>query len=108
MARFILIDSNSGHIWGDTADLNGPARDETPAEAAKRLDESLNEFGRSYEEHGRGHILNGADAYFVYRADIDGSEVVPIVRDGQDLDVVEAVMNRCQLLSIVTFKAPSE
>ena len=43
MPRFILIDNYSGYICGDTADLFGGAMDESPIDAAQRLDKSLNE-----------------------------------------------------------------
>jgi hypothetical protein len=103
MARYILIDHNSGYIWGDTGDLNGPARQETPAEAALRLDEDNKEFGREYEEHGANYRPNsGESAYHVYRADIDGSEAVPLVYDGQSRDEIEAVERLCRKIAVVT------
>src|SRR3954470_1690889 len=82
MARFILIDHASGYIYADTADLNGPARDESAIEAVRRFDESIGESRREYEEHGQDHVpatgLN-VSAYHVYCDDIATSEAVPVV-----------------------------
>jgi hypothetical protein len=57
VTRYILMDNGDGRIWGDTADLDGPARDETPAEAAARLDQitvgdKLPHLHRGGAEHG--------------------------------------------------------
>jgi hypothetical protein len=110
MARYILIDDASGYVWGDTGDLNGPARDETVVDAARRLDESLNEVGRTYDDHGPSFIpASNEGAYHVYRADIDGSEAVPVVEDGQDQETIEMVYGTCRKVAVVTFTdAPRE
>lgn len=39
--------------------------------------------------------------YDVYRADIDGSEAVPIVMDGQDQETIEAVQDNCQFITSI-------
>jgi len=110
MARFILIDNASGYIWGDTADLNGSARDETVIDAARRLDEHYGETGRSYAECGPGAMpASNATAYHVYRADIDGSEAVPVVEDGQDQETIEMVERLCRKVAVVAVtEAPRE
>jgi hypothetical protein len=45
----------------------------------------------------------------VYRADIDGSEAVPVVEDGQDQETIEMVYGTCRKVAVVTFTdAPRE
>lgn len=108
MPRYILIDDHSGYIFGDTADLPSAASgDMTPARAAQALDESLGEHGRSYEEHGPGYRPDGVMAYHVYRADVGGSEAVPIVQDGQDSEMIRAVERDCVKVAVVTCQAPT-
>lgn len=104
MARYILIDHASGYIFGDTGDLNGAARDESPADAARRLDESIGEFGRSYEEERAQYRpdFSNSTAYHVYRADVNGSEAVPLVSDGQSQDEIEQVERLCRKVAVVT------
>ena len=47
MPRYILIDNNSGYIFGDSADFAaGNQSDLTPTEAARLMDESIGEYGR--------------------------------------------------------------
>lgn len=50
MARYILIDSYTGYVWGDSADFAAgkPGEINSPIDAARILDESLGEFGRRY------------------------------------------------------------
>lgn len=98
MARYILIDNHTGYIWGDSADLNGQIFTGTALEFAKALDESLGEHGRSYEEVSR---LDGRSGYSVYRADINGSDAVNVVFDGQDQETIEAVERDCQHLGYI-------
>jgi len=95
MARHILIDNNSGYIWGDSADLDGKIFVGTAAEFARALDESLGETGRQYTELNSAPRDNRT-GYHVYRADINGSEAVTAVWDGQDQDTIEAVMRDCR------------
>lgn len=99
MARYILIDNCSGYIWGDTGDLNGAARDETPIEAAARLDASLMGGLRTYEETSRHDLASNETGYHVYRADVGGSEAVPLVSNGQDEDTIEACLLRCKYVT---------
>lgn len=98
MARYILIDSNSGYIWGDSADLNGQIFTGTALEFAKALDESLGEHGRIYEEVSR---LDGRSGYSVYRADINGSDAVAVVWDGQNQETIDAVERDCRHLGYI-------
>lgn len=99
MTRYFLIDNHSGYIFADTADLNGPARDESPTDAARRLDESVGEFGRSYEETSH-KPRDTRPGYNVY-ADVSMSDVIPAVRDGQDQETIETVERECKWVSFV-------
>lgn len=102
MARYIGIDSNTGYIFFDTGDLDGAARQETPAEAVERFERFENVRGGNsvtYIEHSRAP--DGASGYHVYRADIDGSEAVAITQDGQDQEVIEAVERDCEHVCFV-------
>ena len=101
MARYILIDSHSGYIWGDTADLAGfDGSAGTIVDAAAKLDESLNEYDREYEEVTRRE-LGGHTGYLVYRADINGSDAIPVVTDGQDQEMIDAVLRDCEYVGAV-------
>ena len=102
MARYILIDNCSGFIWGDSADLNNKIFAGTALEFAKALDESIGEHGRTYEEQNRPDASNQI-GYHVYRADIDGSDAVTIVRDGQDQETIDAVTESCRYEGFITY-----
>ena len=94
MARYILIDYASGYIWGDSADLEGKIFNGDPVEFARALDESLGAHGREYAL--TRHQPQSVDiGYHVYRADIDGSEAVPVVHDGQSQEEIDAVTTLC-------------
>lgn len=99
MARYILIDNGSGYIFGDTADYANADLD--PIEAARTLDESIGEHGRNY-----GRICHnpqdGRTGYHIYRADVNGSEAVTVVNDGQDQDTIDAVTENCHYEGFVT------
>jgi len=99
MARYIIQDAASGYIYGDTADLDGAARDETPIEAARRMDKAEELDDREYEEVRE--LSGGDDGYLVYRADVDGSEAVTVCIDGQDAEYIEAVERDCDLVAII-------
>jgi hypothetical protein len=94
MARYILIDNASGYIFADSADLNGGVVTGTPIEVARAHDECIGEFGREYEEVSR--LASNETGYRCYRADVGGSEAVPVVIDGQDDEIIEAVERDCQ------------
>ena len=111
MTRYILIDNASGYIFGDTADLprHTFAGDEfpvdqnslTPQDAARWLDETVvKDFGRSYECHSRAPDSNTM-GYLVYRADINGSDAVPVVQDGQSRETIKAVERDCKFVCFV-------
>lgn len=99
--RFILIDNASGYVWGDSADLDGRIFTGSALEFARALDESLGEYGRSYEEVGRYELGANELGYQVYRADIDGSEAVPVVWDGQDQATIDEVTRLCRRVGTI-------
>ena len=99
MARYILICSESGYIFGDSADITGGATS-TPAQVAAALDASIGLHDRTYSEL-HAPPSDGRTGYLVYRADIDGSEVVPLVHDGQDRDTIEQVERLCEYVCFV-------
>ena len=93
--RYILIDNYSGFIWGDSADLDGTIFSGTALEFAQALDESIGAHGRTYTEQSRADASNQT-GYHVYRADVDGSDAVTIVHDGQDQATIDAVTESCR------------
>lgn len=107
MPRYILIDNASGFIFGDTADYNGKiaiAQTEggSPIDAARELDETVvGEHGRSYAEVGRRELASNETGYHVYRADINGSDAVATIADGQDPEMIEAVERDCKYVTTV-------
>lgn len=101
MARYILIDNHSGYIFGDSADINGKIFDGTPCEVAQAIDESIGEYGRSYEESDPDNST--VSGYHVYRADIDGSEAVGNIHDGQDQEMIAAVERDCEYVTFVRY-----
>lgn len=110
--RLILIDNHSGYIWADTADLPGfddsITDHETAALAAARgIDAHVGchnprsyAFAWSNRDTGTG--------YHVYRADVRGSEAVPVVHDGQDQDTIDTVMRDCEYVGYVAVREDAE
>jgi hypothetical protein len=98
MTRYILIDRHSGYIWGDSADLNGEEFVGSPVEFAAAVDASNGEAGRTYVEHRTTNVAG--DGYFVYRADLGGRDV-PVVRDGQDRETIDAVESHCRFVGFI-------
>ena len=81
MAHFILIDSDSGYVWGDTTA-------ETPMGACQIVDESIGEYGRTYEGVSQ---LGGRTGYLVYQAPA-GFDIDSVGNgDGQNAELIEAV-----------------
>lgn len=97
MTRYILIDSNSGYIFGDTADFAANRQSDITSiiDAARMLDESIGEHGLRYAELSR-NPRSTQTGYYVYRADIDDTEAVPVVQDGQDQETIDAVERDCE------------
>lgn len=107
MARYILIDNNSGYIYADTADLHGfdgsmRHGDEAMILAARLTDEHIGCRDRSYEAVMSDPRTNEG-YYRVYRADVGGSEAVPVVEDGQDQFMIDAVVEKCAFVGCVRY-----
>src|SRR6266436_1377860 len=100
MARYILIDRNSGFIWGDSADLSGKIFGGSPLEYAAALDDSIGELDGD-AEYAETYKSDPDATYDVYRADVDGSEAVPVVRDGQDRETIKAVESDCEYITSI-------
>ncbi len=103
MPRYILIDNHSGYIFGDSADIDGKLFVGTPLEVAAALDASIGEHGRTYTEHS-SRPSDTRSGYHVYRADINGSDVVDVVRDGQDQEMIDAVSSGCEYVGFIEFQ----
>lgn len=101
MTRYIIQDAYTGFIWGDTADFAVGRHFDEITEACEALDQSLGTYDRTYEEVYGG--LRSDTGYIVYRADVDNSEAVPIVQDGQDQETIDAVEHSCVVAGYVTY-----
>lgn len=100
MARYILIDNHSGYIFADSADLNGKIWiGDNPADFAAAFDITIGEHGRTYEAVSRSALASNETGYHAYRADINGSEAVAAVQDGQDQDMIDAVERDCEYVT---------
>lgn len=107
MPRFIIIDNYSGYIWGDSADFDTGNPDGTTddiCEACRRLDHSIGEYERVYAEASSPP----PSGYTVYRADINGSEAVGNIHDGQDPEMIAAVERDCEFVGYVEFHRRSD
>lgn len=120
--RIILIDNSSGYVWGDSADLGGrvfsgddvlrinPAADlrderDWAMAFAEALDRDIGGESREYERVGR---LDGRSGYRAYRADVDGSEAVPVVQDGQDGETIEAIERDCHKICEIASRSAED
>jgi hypothetical protein len=104
VTRYILMDNSNGRIWGDTADLDGPARDETPAQAAERLDRFMGDESQLYIEQAPSTALTGVDGYIVYAAAPD----FPLVTDGENQAVIDHVIAACEAVAFVEVQDKDE
>jgi hypothetical protein len=89
MARYILIDKDSGDIAYDTANGSDVA---APIDACRQFD-----GGRTYEEVQR--LADTDDGYLVYRADEEGAPAIPPVTDGTDAATIKAVKKAGRLVA---------
>lgn len=115
--RIVLIDSCSGYIWGDSADLDGRIFSQDDAYAiredgdfalayAEALDRSIGGAPRTYAYGNASTARDGVTGYRVFRADIDGSEAVGVVHDGQNKDTIDAVIENCPEIGFITCADP--
>ena len=99
MARYILIDNNSGFIFGDTKNINCSRTFKNPAEAAKMLDESIGEPASEYVEIYGDHDTSGKSGYGVYSA--DDIEDMTEVEDGTDQATIDKFCRKCVRICFV-------
>lgn len=115
MARYILIDRASGYVFGDTADIAGRTlalgtSDVDIIAACCAVDENV-AHPRNYRVLSHSNPLALAaneSGYLVYRADIDGSEAITVIEDGQDKEVIEAVERDCRFVAAVRIEDREE
>lgn len=107
MTHYIIQDAYTGYIWGDTRDFNGEVyAADGILDACRKLDEIIGGADdREYEEVSR---LDGDCGYAVYRVDINGSEAVAVVHDGQDQEYIKSVQNDCDLVGFVQWSEEGE
>jgi hypothetical protein len=108
MTQYIVIDRASGYIFYDTRDLpldhviDGERAGNLPLtpELACRwgAEAEARDYGWSYSETNR---YDARVVYDVYRVDVGGSEAVPVVRDGQDQEMIDAVERDCEYVASV-------
>jgi len=105
MERYILIDANSGFIFGDTLDpwwRLGESMPTDPIDAVKSLDRSLlidnDEF-----EYGETSRHDPFATFYVYRS----GDSFPHIQDGQDQGLIDAVCRDCLFLAAIYRRRPN-
>ena len=104
--RLILIDNYSGYIFGEFHTANYTGNFDMRAcliDAARATDADNVEYGRTYAVRSRAP-RDTRDGYHVYRADVRGSEQVPVITDGQDPEIIGAVERDCEFMGFVESK----
>ena len=105
--HLILIDNHSGFIFADTRDMNEwSSSDYTDAEEAvikaSQMTDRINGNGNRHDNY-----TIELNALFVnergYRVDTDKGEQVPVVYDGQNQELIDAVMEHCDYMGFVWF-----
>lgn len=97
--HYIIIDRNSGFIWGDTYEPwwkmdELPPVD--PLEAARSLDQSISNDASKLQYE----ITNKNDAKATYDIYV-AKDYFPAVRDGQDQSMIDLVCKRCTFTASV-------
>lgn len=102
--RLILIDNNSGFIFGEFAsnDYAGSySADDCLIDAAKHVDADIGAQSRIYTA-SRSAPNSTQTGYHIYRADVRGSEQVGAITDGQYAEMIEAVERDCEYFGFVS------
>lgn len=108
MPRYILIESNTGRIWADTADLPGWGESgQEPVDAARLIDEHIGAPGREYELFRSERSAPDGGGYHVWRAGVAGRETLPVVTDGQDREMIAAVERDCEYIGYIHATEPA-
>jgi hypothetical protein len=79
MTRYVMIDENSGYVWGDAVGSD-------PVEACRALDAKCGEHERIYDDIG-WESFNGRSGYHVYLAPEEFTDC----GDGQDPQYIKMV-----------------
>ena len=99
MPRFILIDTYTGNIAGDTANFPRFAlTEQTPIDAIRLLDESNRETRFDYKIVPLTR-LDWCDGYLVY--DASALTFLPPIEDGADRQTVDTVELLCRFVCAV-------
>lgn len=118
MTRLIIQEAHSGFLWADSAlfqpahcadysaggfDPSGPCCDANILAAIRTMQWEIGDLDQQWEIVSRrdARILAGRDGYIVWRADVDGSDAVAAIQDGQDMDTIRAVERGCELVAVV-------
>lgn len=101
MPSFIILDVDSGYIWGDTRDVGGKSVSfDSIVDACRAINESVGNFDFNYNEVPQ---LSSKCGFKVYRVDINGSEAVPVIHDGQDDETIASVDRNCDFVGYVEY-----
>lgn len=118
MTRLIIQEARSGFLWADSAlfqpahcadyraggfDPNGPCSDANILAAVRTMQWEIGDPDQQWEIVSRhnAHILAGRDGYLVWGVDVNGSDAVAAIQDGQDRDMIRAVERGCELVAVV-------
>ncbi|TGD91905.1 hypothetical protein [Methylobacterium nonmethylotrophicum] len=102
MPRYIIIDRNSGYIWGDSADFGaGRHRSLDPILACRLLDESMREPRREYEEVSHDDDRATYDVY----EDTGTGEAIPVILEGRDKETINTVISSCKRVATIMSRA---
>lgn len=98
MARYILIENNSGYIWGE-------AEAADPVAACRAVDANIGTYASTtYEERGANfQPAFNAGAYHVYEAPAD----FPKINNGRDGNAIDAV-SALPKAAVVTYRVAGE
>jgi hypothetical protein len=97
MTRYILVDIETGHIWGDSARVENPQAVVLcdPVAYARVLDASFETcLAFEYDQVSSDAITEQDDGYHVFVAPGD----FPKLRNGENRDEIMSVWNRCRYI----------
>lgn len=102
MARLILIDNNSGYIFGEHTSSDR-LDDELLVAAARSVDTEIDPSEaatRTYEARTSAP-RDTSTGYHVYRSDVRGSDQIGNIINGQDQELIAAVQRDCEFVGYV-------
>jgi hypothetical protein len=99
MTRYIIMNSDTGYIVGDTAAYAEGLQISSPMDAVRLLDRLIGDEADGYVEYGSRVAIPGIRrGYYVYSADTDE---VPIITDGTDHEQIAAVERSAKFAAFV-------